>query len=189
MAQPDATDIVCVGELRSVKAIDVLIKSLAMLERCGRHFTATIAGEGPDRDSLAALAQRFGVDDQVRFVGFRPAREAFAMGRLLVVCSRAESLPYVVLEAAGAAMPIVSTKVGGIGEIFGPEARRLVPADDVAALANAIVGALDDPAELDVLAQALHARVRDKFSVDKMVDGGLAAYREAIAQRQSAHFN
>ncbi len=189
VAQPDATDIVCVGELRSVKAIDVLIESLAMLKHCGRHFTATIAGEGPDRDSLAALAQRFGVDDQVRFVGFRPAREAFAMGRLLVVCSRAESLPYVVLEAAGAAMPIVSTKVGGIGEIFGPEARRLVPADDVAALANAIVGALDDPAELDVLAQALHARVRDKFSVDKMVDGGLAAYREAIAQRQSAHFN
>ena len=175
VARPDATDIVCVGELRSVKAIDVLIEALAMLKHCGRRFTATIAGDGPQRDELAALTQRFGVDDQIRFVGFRPAREAFAMGKLLVVCSRAESLPYVVLEAAAAAMPIVSTRVGGIGEIFGPEAGRLIPADDVAALAQAIPGALDDPAQLHVLAQTLHARVCSEFTVD--TDGRRRACR------------
>jgi glycosyltransferase involved in cell wall biosynthesis len=186
VAHPDATDIVCVGELRGVKAIDVLIEALAMLKHCGRRFTATIAGDGPQREELAALTQRFGVDDQIRFVGFQPAREAFAMGRLLVVCSRAESLPYVVLEAAAAAMPIVSTRVGGIGEIFGPEAGRLIPADDVAALAQAIPGALDDPARLNLLAQTLNARVRSEFTVDTMVEGGLAAYREALARRQIA---
>ncbi len=189
VVRPDATDIVCVGELRSVKAIDVLIEALAMLKHCGRRFTATIAGDGPQREELVTLAQGFGVDDQIQFVGFRPARDAFAMGRLLVVCSRAESLPYVVLEAAAAAMPIVSTRVGGIGEIFGPEAGRLIPADDVAALAHAILGALDDPAQLHVLAQALNARVREEFTVDKMVDSGLAAYREALAQRQVACLN
>ncbi len=189
VARPDAADIVCVGELRGVKAIDVLIEALAMLNHCGRRFTATIAGDGPQREELAALAQRFGVDDQIRFVGFKPAREAFAMGKLLVVCSRAESLPYVVLEAAAAAMPIVSTRVGGIGEIFGPEAGRLIPADDVVALAHAILGALDDPAQLHVLAQALNARVREEFTVDKMVDSGLAAYREALAQRQVARLD
>jgi glycosyltransferase involved in cell wall biosynthesis len=189
VARPDAADIVCVGELRSVKAIDVLIEALAMLKHCGRRFTATIAGDGPQREDLVALAQRFGVDDQIRFVGFKPAREAFAMGKLLVVCSRAESLPYIVLEAAAATMPIVSTRVGGIGEIFGPEAGRLIPADDVAALAHAILGALDAPAQLHVLAQALNARVREEFTVDKMVDSGVAAYREALAQRQVARLD
>lgn len=188
-ARPDAADIVCVGELRSVKAIDVLIEALAMLRHCGQRFTATIAGDGPQREELVALTQRFGLDDQIQFVGFRPAREAFAMGKLLVVCSRAESLPYVVLEAAAAAMPIVSTRVGGIAEIFGPEAGRLIPADDVTALAHAILGALGDPTQLHVLAQRLHARVRDEFTVDKMVDGGVAAYREALARRQLAHVN
>lgn len=188
-ARPDAADIVCVGELRSVKAIDVLIEALAMLKHCGRRFTATIAGDGPQREELVSLTQRFGVEDQIQFIGFRPAREAFAMGKLLVVCSRAESLPYIVLEAAGAAVPIVSTRVGGIAEIFGPEAGRLIPADDVTALAHAILGALDDPAQLHVLAQMLHARVRDEFTVDKMVDGGIAAYREALARRQLAHVN
>lgn len=188
-AQPDAADIVCVGELRSVKAIDVLIEALAMLRLCGRRFTATIAGDGPQREELVALTQRFGLDDQIQFIGFRPARDAFAMGKLLVVCSRAESLPYIVLEAAAAAMPIVSTRVGGIAEIFGPEAGRLIPADDVTALAHAITGALDDPAQLRVLAQRLRARVSDEFTVDKMVDGGVAAYREALAHRQLARVN
>ena len=186
---PDATDLVCVGELRSVKAIDVLIEALAMLKHCGRRITATIAGDGPQREELVALAQRFGVDDQVQFVGFRPARDAFAMGKLLVVCSRAESLPYVVLEAAAAAMPIVSTRVGGIGEIFGPQAGRLIPPDDVAALAHTILGALDDPAQLHALAQALNARVREEFTVDKMVESGLAAYGEALARRQIAQID
>ncbi len=187
-AHADASDVVCVGELRSVKGIDVLIEALAMLKHCGRRVTATIAGDGPDRENLKAMAERLGVDDQIKFVGFRPAREAFAMGRLLVVCSRAESLPYIVLEAAAAAVPVISTRVGGIGEIFGPETTRFFPADDIAALAHAILDALDHPAELRLLAQTLNARVRDQFTVDKMVDGGLAAYREALARRQVAHF-
>ena len=59
-----------------------------------------------------------------------PVREAFKLGRILVVPSRAESLPYVVLEAAGARVPLISTDVGGIPEIFGPYRDRLGPCDD-----------------------------------------------------------
>ncbi len=53
------------------------------------------------------------------------------MGRMLVIPSRAESLPYVVLEAAAAGLPIIATEVGGVPEIFGPQSARLVPADDL----------------------------------------------------------
>ena len=70
-------------------------------------MSATIAGEGPDEARLKALAEQFGVADLVRFVGYRPAREAFAMGRMMVIPSRAESLPYVILEAAAAGVPII----------------------------------------------------------------------------------
>ena len=56
----------------------------------------------------------------------------------MVVPSRAESLPYVVLEAAAGGVPLVTTNVGGISEIYGPQAAALIPADDVAALAQAI---------------------------------------------------
>jgi glycosyltransferase involved in cell wall biosynthesis len=186
--QADAADLVCVGELRDVKGFDVLIQALAMLKRSGRCLSATIVGEGPDRAQLTALTQQLGVGDQFRFVGHRPAREAFAMGRILVVSSRAESLPYVVLEAAAAGIPIIATRVGGIPEIFGDEARHLVPADDRDALAQAIGAALDDPAQMQRLAQALNARVRAEFSVNAMVDNGLAAYRETLARRKFAQF-
>jgi glycosyltransferase involved in cell wall biosynthesis len=187
-AGPDATDIVCVGELRPVKAIDVLIQSLAILKGSGRRVTATIVGEGPDDTKLQAQAERLGLADEVRFVGFRPAREAFAMGRMLVIPSRAESLPYVVLEAAAAGVPIIATEVGGVPEIFGPHAAHLIAPDDIAALVEAMRAALADPAATHRVAEQVRARVRAEFSLSTMVDGGLAAYREALALRKLAQF-
>jgi glycosyltransferase involved in cell wall biosynthesis len=182
----DATDLVSVGELRSVKAFDVLIEALAMLKRSGRRVNATIAGDGPDGPQLKELTQRLGVADQVRFAGHQPARDAFSMGRILVVPSRAESLPYIVLEAAAAGLPIIATRVGGIPEIFGAEAPHLIPADDITALADAIAAALDGPEQLHRIAQAINARVRAEFSVSTMVEGGLAAYCEALTRRKVA---
>lgn len=188
LVERDATDIVCVGELRPIKAIDVLIASLSILRRRGRLVSATIAGEGPQSTELKALAAHLGVADQVRFVGHRPAREAFAMGRMLVIPSRGESLPYVVLEAAAAGVPIIATRVGGVPEIFGSQSAHLIPPDDPDALVAAIGAALDDPIEVGRVAQVLQARVRTDFSAAAMVESGLAAYREAIALRKLAQF-
>jgi len=185
---PDATDVVCVGELRPVKAIDVLIEALAILKASGHRVTATIAGEGPDGTKLKAQAERLGLADEVRFVGFRPARAAFAMGRTLVIPSRAESLPYIVLEAAAAGVPIIATKVGGVPEIFGPHAAHLIPPDDSGALVAAIRKTLFDPAATARVAQEVRARVRAEFSLASMVEGGLTAYREALALRKLARF-
>ncbi len=183
-AAADATDIICLGELRPIKAIDVLIAALAILKRDGRRVTATIAGEGPQESELKALAARLGVADRVHFIGYCPARTAFAKGRMLVIPSRAESLPYVVLEAAAAGMPIIATRVGGIPEIFGAQAVHLVAPDDAAALAGAIGAALDHPFEITQLAQQVRARMRSEFSVTATIAGGLAAYREALTLRK-----
>ncbi|MGB6543880.1 MAG: glycosyltransferase family 4 protein [Xanthobacteraceae bacterium] len=187
-ARPDATDIVSVGELRPVKAMDVLVEALAVLKRTGRPVTATIAGEGPQGADLKAQAERLGIADLVRFVGYRPAREAFAMGRMLVIPSRAESLPYIVLEAAAAGMPIIATKVGGNPEIFGAQADHLITPDDSAALVAAIATALGDPHEVQRVTHAVRARVRSEFSSTAMVESGLAAYRETIAMQKLAQF-
>jgi glycosyltransferase involved in cell wall biosynthesis len=185
---PDSTDVVCIGELRPVKAVDVLIEALTLLKASGRPVTATIVGEGPDEAKLKALTHDRGLTDEVRFVGFQPARTAFAMGRMLAIPSRAESLPYVVLEAAAAGLPIVATGVGGVPEIFGENDDHLIPADNVNALVNAIRQSLDEPGQANIVAQKIRARVRSEFSVDTMVDGGLAAYREALSLRKLARF-
>jgi glycosyltransferase involved in cell wall biosynthesis len=184
----DATDIVCLGELRPVKAFDVLIEALALLKASGRRVSATIAGEGPQGAELKALAERLEVADLVRFVGYRPAREAFAMGRVFVIPSRAESLPYVVLEAVAAGLPVIATRVGGVPEIFGPQTQHLIAPDDIRMLVGAIRAALDAPGEVRRVMQQVKSRVHREFSLAAMVDGGLAAYREAIALRKLARF-
>jgi glycosyltransferase involved in cell wall biosynthesis len=188
VTRPDATDIVCVGELRPVKAIDLVIEALGILNRSGRRVTATIAGEGPDQAKLKAQAEREGVADRVRFIGHCPAREAFAMGRIFVIPSRAESLPYVVLEAVAAGMPIIATAVGDVPEMFGSQAEHLIPADDSTALTAAIGAALDDLTQALFVTRAVRARVRSHFSADITVEAGLTAYREAIAMRKLAQF-
>lgn len=187
-ARPDATDTVCVGELRRLKGIDVLIAALAVLKRSGRPVSATIAGEGPDGAEFKAQAEQLGLADLVHFAGHRAVREALTMGRMLVVPSRAESLPYVVLEAIAAGVPVLATRVGGIPEIFGPQSLHLVAADDSAALAGAIGAAGDDPVPLMRVTQTVRARLRHEFSATAMVDGGLAAYREAITLKKLAQF-
>lgn len=177
----DATDIVFVGEFRPVKGIDVLIDAIALLHRAGRRVTATIVGHGPEEGALRAHAVMCGLADCVQFVPAMPARRAFALGRLMVVPSRSESLPYIVLEAAGAGIPLIATRVGGIPEIFGPQSDRLIPREDAEALASAIAHALDNPQATHDDAKALQQRVRDTFSVEVMVDRVLDSYRAALA--------
>jgi glycosyltransferase involved in cell wall biosynthesis len=179
----DATDVVFVGELRALKGIDMLIDALALAAREGRRVTATVVGEGPDRAALVAKAGALGLASAIHFAGALPARTAFALGRILVVPSRAESLPYVVLEAAAAQLPVIATRVGGIPEIFGPDAADLVPAADAAALAGAIVARLRDPAVARDTAVRLHARVSQHFSSAAMTAQVIAAYREALRAR------
>ncbi len=175
----EATDFVYLGEMRALKGVDVLIDALARLQYGGRRLTATLIGDGPDAAQFRARAAAHGLAGPVRFHKPMPARQAFALGRIVVVPSRAESLPYVVLEAAGAGKPLVATKVGGIPEVFGPLAGRLVAPDNVGALAEALVDAVDRSAASEAAATALRARIQAGFSVDVMVDAVLSAYGQA----------
>jgi glycosyltransferase involved in cell wall biosynthesis len=175
-----ATDLLFVGELRALKGVDVLIAAIKQLAQEGRNVTATIVGDGPDRARFEREVAKQDLGGQVHFVGVKPARQAFTLGRLLIVPSRAESLPYIVLEAAAAGLPMIATQVGGIPEIFGPDAGALVAPSDPAALARAIGQAMQDRGTRHSATLRLKARLRALFSADAMTDAILAAYREAL---------
>jgi len=179
--QANATDVVFMGEFRPVKGIDVLIDALAQLRRSGRIVTATLVGDGPEREALQAQVARLGLADLVQLRPAMPARHAQALGRIMVIPSRAESLPYVVLEAAAASVPLITTRVGGVPEIYGALTEGLVASEDVGALAQAIVHSLDHPAATAETARKLREQVASAFSVDSMVDGVLTAYKTALA--------
>jgi glycosyltransferase involved in cell wall biosynthesis len=182
---PDATDLVFIGEFRPVKGIDILIDAIARLHDAGRAVTATLVGSGPDEAALRAQARRLSLQHAIRFMPAMPARKALALGRIMVIPSLAESLPYVVLETAAAGKPLITTNVGGIPEIYGKLSSALIPAGSTEALTGAISRTLDNPAEASILAADLRQRVASSFSLDTMVDGVISAYRDAMAEAES----
>jgi glycosyltransferase involved in cell wall biosynthesis len=173
-----AAEFVFVGELRDLKGIYPLVEALARVRRPdGQPATLVMAGDGPDRLALEARIAALDLTHRVELVGSRPARSVFALGRIAVVPSLAESLPYIVMEAAAAQLPVIATNVGGIAEIFGPTAGTLVPPNDVPALATAMEKALADPGSANEMMQIRLAHVREKFSVEQMAGAIEALYQ------------
>ena len=179
----DATDVVYVGEFRHIKGADLLIDAVARLHADGKPVTLTLAGDGEELAALKAQIQRLGLTEAVRFIGHVKARYGFSKGGVLVVPSRGDSMPYVVIEAAAAGIPMVAANVGGIPEIFGSHTEALFAANIVSAMADAIEIALEDPEAAQVLARSLRERIFLHFSQKAMVEGVLAGYREAFAKR------
>lgn len=149
---PAAPVLLFVGNLVTVKGIDVLLRALASLESPVR---LVVVGAGPERDPLARLAGELGVADRVTFLGSLPQAalpDWYRAADLFVLPSRSEGVPNVLLEASACGTPWVASRVGGIPEMPGHASRRLVPPDNPAALAAAIADALaagrPDPADL-----------------------------------------
>ncbi len=179
----DATDIVYVGEFRHIKGADILIDAVARLRANGKQVNLTLAGDGEELEALKAQVERLGLTEAVRFIGHVKARYGFSKGKVLVVPSRGDSMPYVVIEAGAAGIPMVATNVGGIPEIFGEHTEALFAPNIVGAMADAIETALDDPAAATERAKALRERIFLHFSQKAMVEGIMAGYRDAFARR------
>ncbi|QWG25711.1 glycosyltransferase family 4 protein [Bradyrhizobium sediminis] len=179
----DATDVAYVGEFRHIKGADLLIDAVARLRADGKPVTLTLAGDGEELENLKAQIQRLGLGEAIRFIGHVKARYGFSKGRLLVVPSRGDSMPYVVIEAAAAGIPMVAANVGGIPEIFGEHTDALFAPNIVGAMADAIEIALEDPEAALARARSLRERIFLHFSQKAMVEGVLAGYRDAFADR------
>jgi glycosyltransferase involved in cell wall biosynthesis len=180
----DARDFVFIGEFREMKGIRYMLQALVDVRGPGgQPATIAMAGDGPDRDAILAQIATLGLSDRVTLLGVKPARPTLHLGRCEVVPSLAESLPYVILEAASAARPVIATNVGGISEIFGPTAGSLLPPADAPALRRAMQSFMDNPAAADAEASARLEYIRDRFSLKHMTDQIEALYRQVLATR------
>ena len=150
------------GRLHKVKAHDVSLKALALLPEA----YLWIAGSGPLEHELKALAQRLGVAERVRFLGWR--EDAAALYRAADVClfpSRYEPLGNTVIQAWAHGAPIVAAASQGPGVLITDEEDGLLtPIDDVQALAAAARRVIEDRALAQRLSQAGLARVAGEFA-------------------------
>jgi glycosyltransferase involved in cell wall biosynthesis len=171
--------------LRDLKGVDVFIEALALLEKEGRGPRSLIVGPAAPNEArrYRAMANAEIKTHRVAFLPPMRARDAFALAQTIVLPSRAESLPYVVLEAAAAARPLIATRVGGIPEIFAGETERLVPPGDAVALAAHMRQALAAPARMAAEAMLRRERVAQRFSLGAMAARIEDIYREALEAR------
>jgi glycosyltransferase involved in cell wall biosynthesis len=176
----DAADFLYIGMMRDLKGPDVFLEAIALLRRrTGRDIRAQFIGDGPDKARYESLVSELGLNLAVTFQDPMPARKAFALARIVVVPSRAESMPYIVLEAVAASKPVVATAVGGIPEIFEGSDIKLVAPGNVEALADAMIAALDNP-DIGTIAAAEAMRIHPRFSVAAMTETIEKAYRATL---------
>ena len=182
----DVKDFAFVGELRELKGITYLLEALKGVQGPdGRPATLVIAGDGPLRAELEMTAAQGELGQRVVFRGVKPAREVFAEGRCVVVPSLAESLPYVVLEATAARRPVIATKVGGVAEIFGPTAHKLIPSADVTSLRRELQGFMDHPEAAEAEMTERFKFVSQHFTTAGMCDSIESLYFESLDQAEA----
>ncbi len=167
-----------VGRLSSEKGVDLFLDACRRLVDAGEQFRAVVVGDGPDRALLTARARALGLDAHVAFAGtVRDVGHVYGQLTCVVIPSRSEGLPNVMLEALDHDVPVVATRVGAVPEVLtDPLAGVVVPPFDPGALADGIRRGLA-LARTPGAAAARAATIR-RFSLDARVDAHLALYAE-----------
>jgi glycosyltransferase involved in cell wall biosynthesis len=160
-----------VGNLRSVKCPELLVRAAAEVCRSHPDVTFAIAGEGELRSSLEQLIREFGLNDRFLLPGATADVPGFLANLdVAVLCSRSEGMSNAVLEYMAAGRPITATAVGGNVELLDHGLTGLlVPPEDVGALAKAIARLLTDRRLAARLGAAARSRAKERYSREAMV--------------------
>ncbi len=178
-----------VAHLRLGKDYETLLRAWCQVRDAlaarGRRGVLAVGGTGPVEVAAKALAFDLGLGSSVRFLG-----HVEDVGGLLSVCdagvlsSLREGCPTWMLECMAIGVPVAGTDIPGIREAVGPEGYGyLAPPGDAPALADAVVRIADDREEGRQLGERYAARVREEFSVSRMLDAHTAVLERALVGR------
>lgn len=168
--------VVTAARLHPQKALDVMLRAVARLPE---DVILAIAGEGPLKDELRALAANLGIDQRVRWLGWREdGADLIAAGDVFCLSSKWEAVALAAQEAVLLGTPVVTTNVGGMSELVRDRiSGRMVDPNDPGALASALLDALDPSVGARYAAAAGREYAR-RFSTGVMLDRLAAIYRE-----------
>lgn len=178
----DARVIGVVAQLIARKGHRYVIEAMASLRARHPDVRVIFFGQGPLREALEAEVAQCGLTGVIRFAGFRTDLPRW-LGGLDILAHPAdmEGLGVSLLQASAAAVPIVTSRAGGLPEAVADGVSGLLIAPgDVPALTAALARLLDDAALRRRLGEAGRARILEQFSVDAMVEGNLALYRRLL---------
>lgn len=183
---PDAPLLGIVGRLVPIKDHPTLFQALTVLAAGPRAPHLVVVGDGEQREELRRLARHLGLASSIHFLGWRNDLEAI-LGELdmVISSSRNEGTPVALIEAMAAGVPVLSTDVGGVGDlIVHGETGWLVPPGDPPALARAIQALLVDPALAGRLAAAARPMALGRHDVKGLIHRMEALYTAVMAEKQ-----
>jgi glycosyltransferase involved in cell wall biosynthesis len=179
---PEAPLLFSACRLIPQKGIDVAIDAMSAVCAAipGAHYA--IAGQGPELPNLLRRRDAAGLANHVHFLGWRDdIPDLMAGADVVVVPSRREGFGLVILEAMSVRAPVIASNVSSIPEVIvDGETGLLVPPDDPATLAEALITLLGDRALAQHMGLMGEDRLETEFSVAHMVDGTIAVYQEVL---------
>ncbi|MEM5776144.1 MAG: glycosyltransferase, partial [Anaerolineaceae bacterium] len=182
---PTGQVLLAVGRLVAPKAHTFLLNALPGVLEQHPQTAVVLAGDGPLRGELEAEALQLGIASRIRFLGVRAdVTDLMAAADLFALPSRSEGMPLALLEAMRAGLPIIATDVPGVREALADgQCGLIVPAEDPAALARALLRFLDDPAFAQQCGQSARVRFEQEFTLQKMMQRYLVLLDPAAARR------
>jgi glycosyltransferase involved in cell wall biosynthesis len=182
---PTAFNIGYVGRFVPIKDVATLIRAFAVARASLPSARLLLTGDGPDRESLAALARELGVADAVTFRGWqRDLAATYAPLDVLVLTSKNEGTPVAIIEAMAAGVPVVAPPVGGIPDLITHDVTGLLAERSPDAIAAAIVRTAIGFTDAASRAQRARDLVRARHSESALIDRIAALYERSIAQKR-----
>lgn len=163
--------IACITELHPNKGLKYLIEAMENVFQSHPEAILAIIGDGQDREILTKQIAEKKLEKQIFLVGYLDnANQYLKAFTFLTLPSLKEGLPYAILEAGSASLPVVATTVGGIPEIVEDmKSGILIQSKNTRELAHALSFMIEHPEERKRYGQALKERVATKFALDKMI--------------------
>jgi L-malate glycosyltransferase len=182
--------ITCVGNIRRVKGIDVLVKTAQRVCRDLPDAVFVIAGslyEGDYSEEIQAMIRQLGLEKNVKLLGFvADPVPLLKMSDAFCLLSRSEGFCNALLEAMASGVPSVVTRVGGNPEaITDGENGFLVPVENDAAAAERLLMLLRDPERRAQIGESGRRSVETRFSADVMIQKLIEVYSGLLAERDN----
>lgn len=184
LAESEPLRLLFVGRLAPQKGLDILLSALGKL-RNRFAFTLRVVGEGGELNQLRRQTQRAGLNKNVEFCGRKTdvIRE-YAWCEVLVLPSRFEGMPNVVLEAMASGRPVLGSQVGGIEELVEPGVNGwLVPSEEPGVLAAKLAEIWSQRDELRVRGGEGRRIIEERYSLEASVSRYLRLYERLLAKR------
>jgi glycosyltransferase involved in cell wall biosynthesis len=171
-----------IGRMTGIKRTDDVLLAFKSLRERGIDARLCLVGDGPDRDQVERRAHELGVMKETLFLGYQEQVSSFFSAfDVFILPSANEGTPVTAIEALAAGKPVVATRVGGIPDVVRDgEDGFLVAPGDVEALAERLAQLATDPQLRERMGEAARARVRERYSVERLVDDVDRLYRSLL---------